>query len=65
MFVPRFDSLLSFDSLTVIRLKGTKSIGYARLSPSTAELHDLMVVYLTDARLVIVTRREWIFELGV
>ena len=51
--------------MIVIRLKGTKSIGYAWFSPSTAELHDLVVAYLTDARLVIVTRREWIFELGV
>ena len=65
MFVPWFDALLSLDSMTVTRLKGTKSIGYAWLSPSTAELHDPVGAYLTDARLAIVTRREWIFELGV
>ena len=35
--VSQFDSLLSLDGLTVVRLKGTKNTGYAWLSPGMAE----------------------------
>ena len=36
LFVSRIDPLLVFDGLTVFRQRGTKTIGYAWLSPATA-----------------------------
>ena len=36
IFVPRFNSLLSLDGLTVFRPEEAKNTGYAWLSPATA-----------------------------
>ena len=55
--VSRFDSLLSLDGPTVVHLKATENTGHAWLSPATAYLNNLMVAYLTNARLDTVTRR--------
>ena len=56
--VPRLDPLLVFDGLAVLFQRGTKNTDYTWISLATAYLHDLMVVYLTDARLTTVTSRE-------
>ena len=60
-----FDSLLVFDGLTVFRLWGTKNTGYAWLGSATVQLYDLIVAYLSDARLTTVRRRERYVSRGV
>ena len=65
LFYPQFDSLLGLEGLTVVRLMRTKNTGYAWLSPATDYLHDLMVAYLTNARLVTVTRSKGYVSWGV
>ena len=56
--VPQLDPLPVFDGLAVFRQRRTKNTDYAWISPATVYLHDLMVTYLTNARLTKVKRRE-------
>ena len=61
---PRLSPLPFFNGLAAFRQRGTKNTGYAWLIPCYSLVNDIVVAYLTYARLDIATRRERMCELG-